>query len=139
MRSPFDLALRFSSNNVRVYGISIFKAVAGDFKVKASPTQLLPVTSPVIPNVDLELGKFGDNDQLPKKELTPKVTILLALTTSSRISAPHILDLNHMINTSQYYEFRFHKLQKSWKRGESPPSLKIYAFPSDKALCVLQL
>ena len=161
VRNPFDLALRFNNYSVIAEGKNkslriievielnkigaragkpqIFKAVAGDFKVKASPTQLLPVTSPVIPNVDLELGKFGDNDQLPKKELTPKVTILLALTTSSRISAPHILDLNHMINTSQYYEFRFHKLQKSWKRGESPPSLKIYAFPSDKALCVLQL
>ena len=31
----------------------IFKAVAGDFKVKASPTQLFLDTSPVIPNVEL--------------------------------------------------------------------------------------
>ena len=53
---------------------------------------------------------FGDNDQLSNKELTLKVTSLLALTTSSRISALHILDLNHMIKTSEYYEFRFHKL-----------------------------
>ena len=81
--------------------------------------------------------KFGDNDQLSNKELTLKVTILLALTTSSRISALHILDLNHMIKTSEYYEFKFHKLHNSWRRDESPPSLKIYAFPSDKALCVV--
>ena len=79
--------------------------------------------------------KFGDNDQLSNKELTLKVTILLALTTSSRISALHILDLNHMIKTSEYYEFKFHKPHKSWRRGESPPSLKIYAFPSDH-LCI---
>ena len=58
------------------------------------------------------------------------------MTTSSRISALHILELN-MIKTSEYYEFRFHKLRKSWRRGESPPSLKICAFPSDKALCMV--
>ena len=64
--------------------------------------------------------KFGDNDQLSNKELMLKVTIILALTASSRISAVHILDLNHMIRTSEYYEFRFHMLHKSWRRDESP-------------------
>ena len=44
--------------------------------------------------LDFLKEKFGDNDQLSNKELTLKVTILLALTTS-RISALHILDLNH--------------------------------------------
>ena len=42
-----------------------------------------------------------------------------------------------MIKTSEYYEFRFHKLHKSWRKGEFSPSLKIYAFPSDKALGVV--
>ena len=86
---------------------------------------------------DFPKEKFGDNDQLSNKELTLKVTILLALTTPSGLSALHILNLNLMMKTSEYYEFRFHKLHKSWRRGESPPSLKIYAFPSDKALCVV--
>ena len=45
--------------------------------------------------------KLGDNDQLSNKEVTLKVTILLALTTSSRISALYILDLNHMIKASE--------------------------------------
>ena len=85
--------------------------------------------------LDFLKEKFGDNDELSNK--TPKVTILLALTTSSRISVRHILDLNHMIKTSEYYEFRFCKLHKSSRSGESPPSLKIYAFPSDRALCVV--
>ena len=47
--------------------------------------------------LDFLKEKFGDNDQLSNKELILKVTILLASTTSSRISALHILDLNHMI------------------------------------------
>ena len=43
-----------------------------------------------------------------------------------------------MIKTSeQYYEFKFHKQHKSWGRGASPPSLKIFAFPSNKALRVV--
>ena len=43
--------------------------------------------------------------EVPKKELALKVIILLALTTSSRISALHILDLNHLIKATEYYEF----------------------------------
>ena len=42
-----------------------------------------------------------------------------------------------MIKTSKYYEFRSHKLHKSWRKGQSPPSLKIYVFLSDKALCAV--
>ena len=52
--------------------------------------------------LDFVKEKFRDNDQLSNKELTLKVTILLALT-SSRISALHILDLNHMIQASKYW------------------------------------
>ena len=44
--------------------------------------------------LDFLKEKSGDNDQLSNKELTLKVTILLALATSSRISALNIFDLN---------------------------------------------
>ena len=87
--------------------------------------------------LDFLKEKFRDNGQLSNKEPTLKVTILLALTKSSIISALHIFNLNHMIKTSEYYEFIFHKLHNSWKRGESLPSLKIYAFPSNTVLCVV--
>ena len=63
-----------------------------------------------------------------------QTNILLSLTILSRIPAIHLVGLNHMIKTSEYYKFRSHKLHKSWRRGESPPLLKIHAFPSDKAL-----
>ena len=74
-RSPFDIALGFNNNNVRAESKSkslriietikrkktgagsgktrIFKAVAKDFKVKVSPTQLFLGTSTVVPNVEL--------------------------------------------------------------------------------------
>ena len=51
--------------------------------------------------LDFVKEKFGDNDQLSNKELTLKVTILLTLTTSYRISTLYILDLNHMIKKKQ--------------------------------------
>ena len=50
--------------------------------------------------VDFVKEKFDDNYQLSNKELALKVSIVLALTTS-RISALRILDLNHMIKTSE--------------------------------------
>ena len=42
-----------------------------------------------------------------------------------------------MIKINECFKFRFQKLHKSWRRSDSPPSLKIYAFPSDNALCVV--
>ena len=71
--------------------------------------------------LDFLKEEFRDNDQFLNKELTLKVTNVLALTTSSTISALHILDINHMMKTSECYEFRFLKLHKSWRRDESPP------------------
>ena len=74
-KSLFDLALHFNSNSIRGEGKSkplritevimqkkleleqeshkFLKAVAGDFRVKGSPTQLFLDTSPVIPNAEL--------------------------------------------------------------------------------------
>ena len=57
--------------------------------------------------LDFFKEKFGDNDQLPNKELTLKVTILLTLTTSYRISNLYILDLNHMIKKANIINLGF--------------------------------
>ena len=114
----------------------ICSLVSGVFNLRPPKTRYMFVWD-VKKVLDFFKEKFGDNDQLSNKELTLKVIIFLALTTSSRISALHFLDLNHMIKTSEYYQFRFHKLHKSWRRGESVLSLKIYAFPSRKALCLV--
>ena len=86
--------------------------VSGVFNLKPPKPRFMFVrdTKQVL---DFLKEKLRDNDQLSSKELIMKVTIFLALTTSSRISALHILDLNHMTKTSEYYKFRFHKLHKS--------------------------
>lgn len=59
--------------------------------------------------LDIVREKSADNDQLPNKELTLRVTILLVLTLSI-VSALHTLDLHCMIKTREYYQFQFPKL-----------------------------
>lgn len=59
--------------------------------------------------LDIVREKSADNDQLPNKELTLRVTILLVLTLSI-VSALHTLDLHYMIKTREYYQFQFPKL-----------------------------
>ena len=83
--------------------------------------------------------EFRDNDQFLNKELTVKVTNVLALTTSSTISALHILDLNHMMKTSEYYEFRFLKLHKFGEGMNLPLSERYMHFHQIKHYAWLQL
>ena len=66
------------------------------------------------------------------------MTALLALTSSSRASAIHHLNINFMVTTEKFVQFTFHKLHKSWRRGKAPPNLTYYAFPADPELCVLK-
>ena len=75
------------------------------------------------------------SSNLSDKNLTLKLTTLLALTSSSRASAIHHLNINFMITTEKFVQFTFHKLHKSWRRGKAPPNLTYYAFPADPELC----
>ena len=43
-----------------------------------------------------------------------------------------------MVNTGDKATFHFHKLHKSWRKGDPPPSLTVYAYSSDKQLYVVQ-
>ena len=77
-----------------------FRIVPGLFSLRLSKLRYMFVWD-VKQILDFVKEKFGDNDQLSNKELTLKVTILLTLTTSYRISTLYILDLNHMIKKKQ--------------------------------------
>ena len=80
---------------------------------------------------------MGETDRLGEKELSLKLCMLLALTTSSRASRIHHLDIRFMINTDDKVTFNFHKLHKGWRKGKPPPSLTVYAYSPDKQLCVV--
>ena len=81
---------------------------------------------------------WGETDRLGEKKLSLKLCMLLALTTSSRASGIHHLDIRFMINTGDKVTFHFHKLHKSWRKGKPLPSLTVYAYSPDKKLCVMQ-
>ena len=81
---------------------------------------------------------WGETDRLGEKELSLKLCMPLTLTTSSRGSGIHHLDIRFMVNTSDKVTFHFHKLHKSWRKGKPPPSLTVHSYSPDKQLCVVQ-
>ena len=61
--------------------------------------------------------------------------MLLALTSASRPSNIHHLDIRFMFLSEEKVVFNFAKLLKAWKKGRVPPKLEIFAFEKDADLC----
>ena len=78
--------------------------------------------------------KGKNNENKSGKYLTYKTVILMALTSASRASAMHCLDVRFIVKSEDAYIFTFHKLHKSWKKGKAPPKLYFYKHPKDKEL-----
>ena len=80
---------------------------------------------------------WADSKLLSDKQLTYKVTILLAFTSASRASTIHHLDTRFMTRTDNRYQFTFHKIHKSWRREKPSPTIEFYGFKEDKELCIV--
>ena len=78
--------------------------------------------------------KGKNNENKSGKYLTYKLVILMALTSASRASAMHCLDVRFMVKSEDAYIFTFHKLHKSWRKGKAPPKLYFYKRPKDQEL-----
>ena len=66
------------------------------------------------------------------------MTILLALTSASRVLAIKNLSVKYMTRSKNQYIFLFDKLLKNWRNGQC--SLVIYdVFPQDSTLCVVTI
>ena len=61
----------------------------------------------------------------------------MALTSTSRASAMHCLDVRFIVKSEDVYIFTFHKLHKSWRKGKAPPRLYFHEYPKDQELCVV--
>ena len=70
---------------------------------------------------------WGETDKLGEKKLNVKLCIRATLTTSSRASGIHHLEIRFMVNTGDKVTFHFHKLHKCWRKGKPPPSLTVHA------------
>ena len=83
------------------------------------------------------LNSLPPNDSLSVKDLTHKLTMLLALTAAARCSEICHLNIQYMVRLPNKYVFTFEKLIKSWRRGKSPQSVVFVAFPRNDKLCVV--
>ena len=77
------------------------------------------------------------SEGLSGKLLTLKLVMLMALTSASRASAVHHLDIMYMVKGNEKYVSKFHRLHKSWRCGKPISSLEFHEYSEDKSLCVV--
>ena len=87
--------------------------------------------------IDFIKSEWGQNEDLSDKYLSYKLTMLLALTSASRVLGLQHLDVRFMTKGTNNYMFSFGKLRKAWRKRKFPPSLKVYSFEEDTKLCVV--
>ena len=68
--------------------------------------------------------------------LTHKLTMLLALTSASRASEMHQLDLQFMVRTDKFYRFTLPQPTKVQKPGDPHQKVTFYGFDEVGSLCV---
>ena len=88
--------------------------------------------------VDL-LRSWPENDRLSRKQLSQKLTILLALTTASRASELAALDTRFITVLDSSVMFHLPSLTKTHRVGQSPWSIVAAAFPQESKLCVREV
>lgn len=87
--------------------------------------------------LDYIKNHWAVSEDLSDKELTYKLVILLALTSTSRACTIHCLDLKFMANHGHYVQFQFGKLHKGWRSSKGSPTVKYFEYKQDQALCVV--
>ena len=87
--------------------------------------------------MDFIKSELRQNEDILDKYLTYKLTMLLALTSASGVLGLQHLDIRFMTKGTNNYMFTFGKLHKAWRKGKSPPSLKVCSFEEDTKLCVV--
>ena len=84
------------------------------------------------------IKRLSSNDELSVKDLTLKLTTLIALTSSGRSSEITYLDTRYRVFKNNSVIFHFSKLTKTWKKGQSPPTFELNSFTGEDKLCVIQ-
>ena len=82
------------------------------------------------------LGGERFHTNITLKDLTLKLTMLLALTSAGRASDICYLDSKYLTKHSSGYIFQFGKVTKTSTRSRQRKPLKFYPFKEDKNLCV---
>ena len=83
------------------------------------------------------LKQFHMDKELTLRDLTQKLTMLLALLSGQRCQTLHLLNIEDMNLTAQQSTFRICKPIKTTKPGSKALQLNFKAYPADKQLCVV--
>ena len=87
--------------------------------------------------IDYIKSNLAANSELTDKLLTLKLTMLLALTSASRVLGLQHLDTNFMALSDDSVVFNYGQLHKGWRKGKPPPSVTFVAYPHDRDICIL--
>ena len=82
---------------------------------------------------------MGDSNNLPLKDLTMKLAMLVALTTAQRGQSIHLMDIKGMVAEKEAYTFMLGTNIKQSRPTKSPSEriIRLKAYPTDKKLCVV--
>ena len=84
------------------------------------------------------LVSLGDNKHLALKQLTLKLTMLLALACAGRSSDLRAFDTKYMRLEEGKVSFSLGMLTKSRRRGKPPLQIDIHKFEENPLLCVIE-
>ena len=76
------------------------------------------------------------DDSISNKDLTLKLSTLLAIASASRASEICYLDIRYLVKGKDSYEFHFVKLTKSWRRGKPRPKICFHFLTEEPELCI---
>ena len=79
---------------------------------------------------------LGPSDTLSDKQLTQKLSMLLALASAGRSSDLRALDLNYMTVSDGAITFELGRLTKSRRNGGGRIKLTFHVFAENPVLCV---
>ena len=88
-----------------------------------------------VQKVEYYLASLGMPEKLSDKMITLKLTMLIALTSSTRAHDICYLDKNFLAKHTSVYAFHFAKITKTARQGRLRPPVELKSFP-DKNLCV---
>ena len=76
------------------------------------------------------------SSQLSEKNLTCKLTVLLAWSSALRASSIQHLNINFMAKTKSCSKFYFNNLHNSWRNGKALPAVTYQEYTHNENLCV---
>ncbi|XP_055954504.1 uncharacterized protein LOC126811206 isoform X1 [Patella vulgata] len=112
----------------------ISKFMRGVFNLRPSKPRHMVTWD--VGKVLLYLKKLSPVKDLSLKDLTLKLTMLIALTNVLRVHAIHLLSIKNMVKTKCEFSFELSGLQKQSRPCASVKCVSMKVYPPDRRLCV---